>query len=257
MRKKFSIIAFILFAGSTYGQDFVVTVKNDTMRGSARILTYDVIDHIEIRVDSDKKKTSLTAVQVKAVVISKETFNPVKTEKGYRMMKLISPGHVARYQARSASNAYDTDYLVRSDGDAIEIPNLSFKRILSEFLKDCYTIKATIESKDYKKKDIDAVLQEYNQCIVNQTTQRQNLVPLVSEKDPLLVALNTLQDKIVKDTELKNRKDALDVTNDIITKVKNRQKVPNYLLEGLKDFLKDSPAYQSDLENVSSLLKGK
>ena len=255
MLKKFLIILCILFARSTYGQDFVVNMKNDTLRGSTRILTYDIIDHIEIHVTGQKKKSSFTAVQLKTVSINKEIFNPVKTDKGYRMMKLITPGHVSRYLARSTSNSYDTDYLVRSDGDAMETPNISFKRLMTDFLKDCSSIKQIIETRDFKRKDIDELLKVYNQCIENQTGQNQNIQTQVSETDPTLIALNTLKDKLTKDTELKNRKDALDVTNDITSKVKNGQKVSNYLIEGLKEFLKDSPAYQSDIETIASLLK--
>jgi len=257
MLKMFLIILCGLFAGSVSGQDFVVTLKNDTLRGSARILSYDVIDRIEIHVNSDKKKTSFTAVQVKSMGINKEIFNPIRTDKGYRMMKLVASGYVSRYQARSSSNAYDTDYLVRSDGSSTEIPNISFKKIMIDFLKDCNSIKQTIETKDYKRKDLDELLNAYNLCIENQTSQIPSSVPMVSEKDPTVSALYTLRDKLTKDTELRNQKDALDVTNDITTKVKNNQKVPNYLLEGLRDFLKDSPAYQSDLETISSLLKSK
>src|SRR6185295_9429691 len=169
MLKKFLIIASLFFTGSIQGQDMVVTVKNDTLKGTARILSYDVIDRIEITPEGEKKKTSLTAVQVRTVVIKEDRFNPVRTEKGYRMMKLVSSSHVSRYLARSASNTFDTEYLVLNDGSSTEIPNLSFKKIMGEFLKDCLTIKKSIESKDYKRKDLDKLLEEYDQCIENQT----------------------------------------------------------------------------------------
>ncbi|HRI80624.1 MAG TPA: hypothetical protein PLR06_13920 [Cyclobacteriaceae bacterium] len=255
MMKKFLILVSLFFARSIQGQDLVVTVKNDTLRGTARILSYDFIDRIEIQANAEKKKTSLTAVQVRAVVIKQEVFNPVKTDKGYKMMKLVEGGYVSKYLARSSSNSFDTDYLVLNNGQATEIPNISFKRIMEEFLKDCSSIKKIIETNDYKRKDLDEILKQYNQCIENQTHNIQPQASVVSNQDPLVVTLSELENKISKDNELPSRKDALDVVQDISTKVKNGQKVPNYLIEGLKDFLKDSPAYQSDLENLTALLK--
>ena len=65
MWKKLIIIALVFQAGTSLAQEYIITAKNDTVRGvNIRILSYDIIDRIEVSID--KKKNQYTAVQVSA-----------------------------------------------------------------------------------------------------------------------------------------------------------------------------------------------
>ncbi len=245
----------LLGSWSVQAQDYVVTPKNDTIQGKADILTYDIYDRVEVK--EGKKKVHFTAMQVKALVIKNEIYHTVRIEKGYRFLKLTSPGYVSRYLAQSTSGAYDIEYLVRRDGSAIQVPNFSFKKVMGNFLSDCSTIQKKIEKDELNRKKLDQLLREYNLCIENQTQTAVLTTPIVSAEDPLLIAIISLRSKLEMNPGFPSKKDALDLLGDLSGKVRNKQPVPNYLSEGLKDYLKDIPAYQADLDNIISLLKGK
>ena len=257
MKKSLSII---LFLGSwvAQAQDYVVTLKNDTLKGVAKISDYDVIDRIDLM--DQKKKNHFTAIQVRTLFMNREIFNPIRTDDGYRMMKLAKAGYLSLYKGRrpnsSASDPsnYDVSYLIKRGGSVIELPNLTFKKAMIDFLKDCNIMKEKIEKENLGKKDLDQIITDYNNCIENQT--HPTPIALVSSSDPTLIALGKLKTKL-EASQLSSKKDAVDILNDMSDKVRGNQPVPNYLMEGLKGLLKDAPEYQSDLEKILSLLTKK
>ena len=64
---------------------------------------------------------------------------------------------------------------------------------------------------------------------------------------------STFKMKLEKDSAVSS--DAVDILRDLYSKVKEKKEVPNYLTEGLREKLKDFPAYQNDLENLLAKLK--
>jgi hypothetical protein len=243
----------VLCSWAAFGEDYAVTLKNDTLRGKVSIQAYGIIDHIQIT-SSEKKRTNLTAIQVKAVSIAGETYQPVRTDNGYRMMKLVRQGFVSVYLGRKASTVsgqsyyYDTEYLVKKDGNSIEVPNLSFKKVIKNFLSECEAMKAKIDKEDLGRKDLDKILDEYNICI-NDQTKIANAQSSVAKEDPRIVAITNLRAKI-EASSLSTKQDALDITNDILDKALHNQTVPNYQLEGLKNLLKGSDELSSDLQQL-------
>lgn len=252
--KKIIVTLFVVWSLAADGQDYVVTLKNDTLRGKAKIMGYDLIDHIQI--SENKKKSQFTAIQVRSAFIGNQYYQPVRTENGYQMMQLVKPGFLGLYFARRPNGlSYEVQYLVKRDGSSTEIPNLSFKKIMSNFLKDCPVMKEKIEKGELGRKNMDQLVTEYNQCMDNQKKLAIETTPVAAE-DPRLVAIAVLKDKLESSSAPAQKKDALDILNDLKEKVRNKQTVPNYLLESLNGLLKDVPDCQPELEKVLSVLKG-
>jgi hypothetical protein len=229
------------------GQDYVVTTKGDTLRGVVKIYTYDVIDRVQV--GGGKEKGSFTAVQVREASILGEIYHPVRTESSFMMMKLVTPGFVSIYHGHQPKNyTFDTPYLVKKTGQAIEVPNLSFKKIMTDFLVECNVVREKVKDGELGRRDINKIVEEFNQCTTEITNNRTTTVATVP--DSLLAPLTALRKKLENDHSLPNQKDALDILNDITQKVRSNQSVPKYLQEGLKDQLKDLPAYQQDIERV-------
>ncbi len=258
--KNTPLIILLLCSWLLQAQDYVVTAKNDTLQGTATIYDYDIIDRVEVL--KDKKKNNLTAIQVKAVFMKGDMYHPIRTDHGYRMMKLIRQGYLSLYKGRRSnqygnSYGYDIQYLVKRDGSILEEPNLGFKKLMVRFLDDCKSLEDEMLKEDLAKKDLNRIITLYNECIDNQT--RQNIVdtpPVVDPSDPTLVALGALKSKL-EASQAATQKDAIDIINDMSNKVKSHQPVPNYLIESLKGILKDAPEYQSDIEKVTALLTKK
>ncbi len=260
MKKAFLFI-FLLGTYPALAQDYVVTTRNDTLRGVAKILEFDILDRIDL-IDG-KKKNHFTCIQIKTLSMNGETFSPIKGSNGYRLMKLVKPGYLSLYLGKQSNTMsspnfhYDVQYLVKRDGSVQEVPNLGFKKAIIRFLDDCKSLKDKIVKENLGKKDLDQIITFYNECIESQTiSSRIDATPAVGSEDPTLIALGDLKAKL-EAGQLPNRRDAIDILNDMSNKVKSRQPVPNYLMEGLKGLLKDSPEYQSDLEKVISLVAKK
>jgi hypothetical protein len=255
---KLFIPAVMVFCSLTaVADDYVVSIKNDTLRGKIEIQTYGTIDRVQV-VSVDKKKTILTAIQVATVSLNNEIYSPVRTNYGFRFMKLVKPGFVSLYMGRRATSPtdsgfyYDVEFLVKKDGSSMEVSGMSFKRSISNFLSECAVIKNRIDKEDLGRKDLDRILTMFNTCIEDQTHASKALPP-VGNDDQRMVMLKGLRTKI-EVSSLSAKKDAVDIVNDMVGKVEHNQNIPNYQLDGLKNILKDSPDLAADFEKIVPLL---
>ena len=251
---KTLLLTFLLFCSvAASAQDYVVTLKSDTLRGKVQILTYDRMDRVEIAVD--KKKSHFTCLQVRAVSINNETYNTVRTENGYRFMKLLTPGFLSLYLARRPNGVlFEVETFVKRDGSSLEVPGISFKKILSNFLSDCSEVAEKIKDETLARKDIAEILNQYNKCVDTRTTNTMTANSNKAAVVPVLTSLNELKSKVEHDSSVV-QKDALDILNDITAKVSSNQTVPNYLLEGFKESIKSSPELLADFEKITAMIK--
>lgn len=256
MRKTILVGILIFGVTGAIAADYVVTMKNDTLTGKLSIQTYGNIDRVQI-IAADKKKTVLTAIQLKMVSLAGEIYNPVRTDQGYRMMKLVRPGFVSLYLGRKPSGVtgdsyyYDTPFLVKKDGAAIEVPNLSFKKVMSNFLSECSVMKARIQKEELGRKDLDKIIAEYNLCIEDQT--KAVLTAPVQDSDSRIIALTDLRSSIDL-SSIAGKSDAVDIVTDMLDKTQHHLTVPKYQFDGLRNLLKDSPELLAKFENVATML---
>lgn len=229
-------------------QDFVVTTKQDTIRGRIRVTAYATTDKVQVT-DQDKKKTEFAVTAVLAVFTDGQHFRPVLTSGGYRLLKVEKQGLLSLYMAQqSVGMPYNIPYLVKSSGEALEVPNLKFKKTLSGFLKDCKSIQAKMEEEDWGKKDLDQIIDAYNLCIDAQT--KGSFIP---SSDPTITALTELKNKLEQDPTVHS--DAKDIIKDIYSMVYAGKVVPNYVREGLRASLKSFPQYNEAVDAALSSLK--
>jgi hypothetical protein len=255
MRKIIAALA-LLISLHAHGQDYVITLKNDTLRGEVRILTFDVIDKVEIK--EGKKKQILTAIQVKSISVGGKIYRPVRVVEGYKMMQLVKPGFLSILLGRRENNMdYEVQYIVRLDGAALEIPNIGFKKNMKDFLSDCPILSQKIEEGKLGRKNVEQIVDEYNLCLDKARSREVSTIPAettVVTEDPRLVALAELK-AVLQKLSFNNQKDALDIVGDLSEKVRNKQAIPRYLIESLKGLLKDVPDTQSATDKVLSLVK--
>ena len=149
MRKVLLLLFASFVSVAIYAQsNFAITIKGDTIKGSVKILTYDLLDRVQVVVD--KKKKNYTALEIKALSINGEIFNTVKYDKGYRYMKLLKSGFLSLYGFRLPNqSSYDGQYLLKRDGTGMEVPNLTFKKSMIAYLSDCAEITERIKSGDF------------------------------------------------------------------------------------------------------------
>ncbi|MBS1558504.1 MAG: hypothetical protein JST69_07220 [Bacteroidetes bacterium] len=256
MMKYFILIICVALGRSAYAQtDYVVFFKGDTLRGEAKILSFDKIDRVQLV--SHGKKTIYQATQIKSLKIENDFYNPVRIENSIRMMKKMKEGYLSLYSfvPEGQGGVWSGQYLLKKDGKGIEVPNLSFKKILSGFLNDCPDIKKGFDKGDFGKRDLDRIIDLYNLCIETKTHNTSQAQPAPKEIDNnKLLAVKELAEKINSET-FSSKKDALDLVKDMEGKVSRNEPIPNYLGEGLKALLKDKPALASAADALLELLK--
>jgi hypothetical protein len=234
--------------------DYALTFKGDTVKGEIRILSYDLLDRVQINVQG--KKTTLTALQVKSIKKNNNYYEAVRYDNSVRFMQVLKSGYLSYYAFNPTSQiTWDGRFLYKRDGKGVELPNLSFKKILINFLSECPNICDRISHGEFARKDIEKIIDLYNECLQSKT-EALNLVPsrTNNENATIVSAIKNLTTKIEAENFL-TKKDALDVLKDIQTKVAQNEKVPNYLIDGLKSYLLDTPALTKDLDQVIALLK--
>jgi hypothetical protein len=249
-----TLVLLILTSCSAFAQtDYLITSKADTLYGELRILTYDKIDRVQIEIDN--KKEILTAIQVLSLNKDGQVYKPLKYDSKIVFMKALKQGYLSMFAFRLANqSSYDGRLLTKMDGTSMEVPNIGFKKILSNYLEDCPSVSTQVKEGELSRKEIDKIIDDYNVCVSTKSSTAsitETPPPAVNETAQLIESLI----KKVEAEEFSSKKDALDLLRDIQTKVSKNETIPNYLSEGLKSYLSSVPAVSDDLEKLLVLLK--
>ena len=253
----FIILILIQFAALAQS-DYLITLKSDTVKGDLRILSYDQLDRVQV--SNNSKKEMFKALDILTLNIGNEFYKPVQIEKSIRLMKIIKTGYLSLYAYRIDNQVtYDGRYLVKLNGDVMEMPNLGFKKIMASFLEDCSELSEKLKKGDLGKGNTDEIIDQYNVCVTKEKPGMTIVPELASPPESLAAAnqkeaIQNLMNKI-KELNFTTKEDALDILRDIETKVKRNDTVSNYLIEGLQSTLKDQPTLSEDLVKLIALFK--
>jgi hypothetical protein len=256
MKKLLNTAFLLLIALGSYSQaDYAITLKGDTLRGKIKILTYDLLDRVQVVVE--KKKKQYSALEVNSLLVAGVVYHTVKYERSFRYMKLVKGGFLSLYAFRLPNqSSYDGQYLLKKDGTGMEVPNLTFKKSLINFLPDCPEVHERIKSGDFGRKDLTQIIERYNSCIQFKTERNsEKPISVVTEKESeQMVAINALVSK-VESSSVENKTDVIDLLKDLRSKVARSEILPNYLLKDIKNQLGALPDFAPDIEKLLLLLK--
>lgn len=249
----FMLICLIGYKISSAQSDYVVTTKGDTIVGKVKYLNYGVEKKVQVTTD---KKTVYSILQTTGFKMDNEVYHTVRTVQGYTYMKIIKGGYLSLYTFQQPNQmTWDGAYLLKKDGSGMEVPNLGFKKNMKKFMENCPQVVARIDAKEFSRNDLHEIVDAYNQCIEYNTKNQKPTPPSMKEAEDRLKTWNQLETK-VKDLESFDRKkNAVEMIQEIKTKISNGEKIPNFLKEGLIDALKDQSSVQELLESALNELK--
>ena len=232
--------------------DYLVTLKGDTIRGPVKILSFERLDRAEIKYDGKKK--SFTALEARTVFSKNELYQTVSmNNEGFRYMKVVKSGYLSLYNFRLPNQtAYTGLYLAKKTGVGLEVPNLTYRKTLAEFLSDCPDLSDQIKAGNYPKTELEKLIDAYNSC-QGKPAKTIEVQP-VAASNSLIASVDDLIKK-VEGLNFEKQKDALDILKDIRNKSGRNESIPNYLTEGLKAALQGQSALTGDLDKVMSLLQ--
>jgi hypothetical protein len=253
--KIFAILILSLFASPLYSQsDYAVTVKGDTLKGRTKILTYDILDRVQVVVNNKKKV--FTALEVRSVFKDGAMYHTIKYDKGYQFMKLLKPGFLSLYAYRMPNQSgYDGRFLVKKDASSMEVPNLTFKKSMANFLESCKEVQERIKSGDLGRRDLDQIIDRYNSCLQFDIEKKVEKPVVISEAESeKMIAVNSLISKVEVSSDFAEKADVLDLLKDLRTKVGRNEILPNYISKDIKRYLSAQPQFAEDVEKLLALI---
>ncbi|HEY9006500.1 hypothetical protein [Ohtaekwangia sp.] len=253
--KTFGIIHILLFLilmlayQCVSAQDYVITTKGDSITGTVKQLAFGHEKKVQVT-GADKKKQIFPLFHVKYFILKGERYQPVKGPAGYAFMKLLKEGYVSLFAFQQENQTtYDGRFLLKRDGEGSEVPNLSFKKIMTRFFDDCPTVSAKIDEGNYGKKELLQIIDEYNACIAGRTAEHTQVIATRVEQTKKINSWDTLEEKVKGMSDFDGKTNALEMISEIKNKIARAEKVPNFLITGLKGAL-SQPELQADLENA-------
>ncbi len=245
----FAFLASMLIYSGLQAQDFVVDVKGDTVKGSVKPQITGATSKV-IVTDANKKKTSYSLFQVKSFYFKNSEYRPVKGPNGYCFMKLQKAGYLSLYSFQLPNqNTFDGYYLAKMDGSGIEVPNLAFKKTLINFLKECSDVTGKIDKGDLGKRQLNEIIDAFNSCIASKSINHAQLIVQKEVQAKKMTAWDLLEEKLKGQSEFDGKANAMEMVIEIKAKLSRSEKVPNFLIDGLKGIINPTEL-KVDLENA-------
>lgn len=241
MRNFFAITILICYFSilgtlPAAAQDYILTTRGDSLTGELKPLIFGPQKKVQIT-QPDNKKTTFSLFEIRSYSMAGETFHPVKGINGYVFMKLIKPGYLSLYAFQLENQLrYDGLFLTKLDGTTLEVPNLGFRKFLAKYLEDCPAVADKIKTGDLGKKDLESIVDNYNQCVESRTIDHHSVLVKKEDQTTRISAWDSLESS-VKEKDFAEKADALEMIQEIKEKIRRGEKIPNFLLEGLKKSL--------------------
>jgi len=239
----------LILLASTYcghAQDYVITTKGDTVRGEVKLFNMGT-DKKAVVLNASKKKVAYPMFQTKRIFQDGKVYDPVKMETGYAFMRLEKEGYLSLYAFQLPNETrYDGQLLFKKDGSSLQVPNLNFKKLMKKFLEECKPVTDSIESK-WGKKDLTKIVDTYNNWINANTSALRESIEKRSDQKAMTNVWDELESKVKTLPDFDKKSDALEMISEIKGKITRGERVPKFLIEGLKSSL-ESTDVKAELE---------
>lgn len=244
------IIGISLTTSIAQDQEYVINLKSDTIYGKVIISTYQgALQHVIIK--KGKQKTTLKVYQTKSVFTKKGIYHPLKIKGQYQFALLEKAGHLSLYKYSGdpdlISLSFVTPILLKKSGEYLEVPNIRFKKQLVKFLSECETVMIKIETKEYGRSNIEEIINEYNQCISDNTSKRNSELKKAERNINKADQITQIKEAVSNSSKIDNKSEVIEMLNDVQERFQNGREVPKYLIGALKEKLSQESKLSQDL----------
>ncbi|KYG73007.1 hypothetical protein [Roseivirga echinicomitans] len=247
MKRYLSIFTFLLLSFSAIGQDILTKRSGETMTGDVQLLSdSDGMPYAVVKNGKDKETVKLFDIQ-NISMPEYGLIKPMKIGEQYHFALLVSEDYLSVYKY-SASNRMD-DFgmmaLQKFGGAAFALPGImGFRNLMTDYLSDCKEVSDRIEEKELKRGDIDQIVEDYNGCIALKNSTQQEAVsyykPATSKISKTMEALlQDFEDTLKTSKQVEDKGQVSEMFSDFSSKIKKGEKVPEYLINALKDAIKN------------------
>ena len=250
-------VILLLFACSFSGYaqtDRLITVSGDTLGGKIDILLpTDYFEEINFKNDSGKRRYK--AFQFVGFYKDDVFYKSIKHSGKYRVMKEIEGGYLGLYLYRSDNSfEFGSRFLYKISNEGIEVPNINFKKAVSQFVNDCPAVQTKVLNREYRGSNLAEMVVDFNNCLTNTPIPQKRrdegpYEPVVIVESEELQLVNTLTQKLSEE-DISGELNTL--LQDITSKIEKGEKVPGYLQSALKA---ETEAYKNVKKDVDKLLE--
>ena len=235
-------------------QEYMITTKGDSIAGQIKPLLYGTEKKVQVT-NADKKKEVYSIFQVRRYRFKDDVYEPIKGPDGYTFMKLVKSGYLSLYSYQLPNQVtFEGSYLMRRDGKGMDVPNISFKKSMKSYLKDCPSVVDRIDKGDLSRKNLGDIIDAYNLCIQHNTINHEEVAAAQVVQAKSISAWDELENQVKAAPEFDGKPNALEMIQEIKGKIGRSEKIPNFLTDGLKSVLKDD-SFQPALANALKELK--
>ncbi|MBX2963605.1 MAG: hypothetical protein KF687_13925 [Cyclobacteriaceae bacterium] len=244
------LIGITLLSNANAQTDYIILSKGDTLKGKVSYLGSNLNQRVQLTGEG-KKKQVYEMLQVKAFQYNNEIYHLIRTTNRYTYMKLTEPGYLSLYafQPENKQN-WDGRYLFKRDGKGIEVPNIGFKKRMTDFLADDEELIAAIENGTLGRNDLSEIIVRYNTFINNKTQGISETYQKQQEATDKVGIWNTLEDAVNNSADLKDKEYVMEMIADAKAKVAKGDKLPRFIVDGLTKALTPHPELLSLLNEA-------
>jgi hypothetical protein len=135
--------------------------------------------------------------------------------------------------------------------DALEVPNIGFKKYIGELVADCQSVSEKVSSGDYDRHELEQLIDEYNACITDYNNRR--IAAAATASSPVIELINQMKTKLAS-SDISNKNDAIELLNSMSDRYRKNEAIPGYMREGLKGYLNSNEDLKTDMEKLFSLI---
>ncbi|MEM9391303.1 MAG: hypothetical protein AAGA02_12560 [Bacteroidota bacterium] len=256
MKKLSVFVSLLFFAALSKAQtDEVYLTSGDTLAGKIDILLpADYYEEIMVKTDNEKRR--IKSFRMLGFKAGNDVYKIIKFGDKYRIMEEIISGYLGLYRFR-ADNNYDfgSRFLYKVTNEGIEVPNITFKKAVADFVSECPSVQTDVKNKTYKASNIEEMIRAFNNCI---NERPQVTVEVKEEEKPVVKASKELEliNTIAKKLESESISEELStLLSDLEAKISKGENVPGYLTGALEENTKEFKSVSKEVKKLLNLLK--
>lgn len=268
MRKlSYCLTLFFLSVSFAFAQDVIYRINGDSLVGRMDFAK-DALGLEYITIGKGRNKQSVKLVEVRMIKTKRgDIIRPVEFGGKYKFGKQVSIGYLSYYKISNddSPEMFTDDLLTKMNGEFLVISgNIGFKGRVSRYLEDCTQVSYDVRQKKYGRGRLTDIVDDYNVCVDKNGLLSEEAIELEAQQLRLERAeakkqklTKSLEDKLKDFTTLleytdkvSNKDDVTAMFNDLAGKLRRKEKIPEYLKNGLTAALTNDPQLTKLLQEI-------
>jgi len=265
---------------------YIVKLNSDTLRGKLQINPLRDNSTTMFFRHEDGSKENIRPIRISYVYYDEETqFRSIPFFNQRIFMQIVKEDRNLSYYhyIHKRDNSIATSkVLAKPDGEVLELSALAFNKQVSDFLSDCPEVNARLEAREYKYKDLDNLIEDYNNCdiqVVSASSQNRNKseantiedanaesAAVIAEKNQdssqadskkqqKLGQIDAFRKHLMGLDDFDHTRDVLEWLTDVEDRVRLDSEIPNYLWSSLAAMTTGNEPLQQQASELKKALE--